>query len=221
MRVPRKPEVEARFRVLSPREFRHRVERAAGRLRARYAFVDTVLQPSTEGLPDVGTLRIRRYWRPRRECALLLSTVSTRRAGGPNTQYPLPAGKVRLYEGSPRDCLRVAHALGFQPAFRVHHSRGEVWKLPGGVEVVLERIRGRLGNHKVELGWWAEVAATGHGLRDAGRRLRSALQRLGMDTSAVAVASLPDVVSRALRRGGKGVGSVEPTGSTPGRRKRP
>lgn len=219
MRAPRRPEVEARFPVASPREFRHRVQRAAGRLRARYAFVDTVLRPSTEGLPEAGTLRIRRYWRPQSDCGLLLSSVPTRPVGGPNARSQLPSRKVRLYRGSPRDCLRMARALGFQPAFQVHHIRGEVWRLPGGVEVVLERIRGRMGKRRLELGWWAEVAATGNGLRDARRRLRGAVQRLGLDLRA-AVASLPEVVSRALRAGGEGVGSVEPARSTPRRRNR-
>lgn len=225
MRPPRKPEAEAevRFRVASPGEFRHRIQRAAGAFVSRYAFADTVLRPPGEpGAPDAGTLRVRRYRRPRSECALLLSATPARRAGGATVyRSRLPGGKVQLYQGSLRDCLRVARALGFQPAFRVDHTRGELWKLPGGAEVVLERIRGSGGGRRVELGWWAEVAARGRSVEDARRRLRAALRRLGLDDSAAAAASLPEAVASALRTGGGREGGVEPTGSKPGRRKRP
>ena len=212
--------VEVRFRLRSPEEFQEAVERVGGRLVSQYAFTDTLLRHRRHGTPPGATLRVRHY-RPRGPCALLLNaTVARRRRGLAFQVSSLPGGKVRLYEGSAQDCLRVAQVLGFEPSFQVEHVRGRVWQLPGGVEVVVERIRGRRGPTAVELGWWAEVAVVGTDLREAERRLRSALRRLHLDPEASYAGGLPRAVARALGREGVRAGNVEPGASNRGARRR-
>jgi hypothetical protein len=213
--------VEVRFRLRSPEEFQKQVERVGGRLVSQYAFTDTLLRHRRGGNPSGVTLRVRQYI-PRGPCALLLNaTVARRRRSLVFQISSLPGGKVRLYEGSARDCLRVAQALGFEPSFHVEHAQGRVWKLSGEVEVVVERILGRRGQTAVELGWWAEVAAAGSNLREAERRLRSALQGLGLDPGAGYPGGLPQAVAQALKRGRVRAGNVEPGASKPGGRRRP
>jgi hypothetical protein len=212
--------VEVRFRLRSPEEFQEEVEHVGGRLVSQYAFTDTLLRHRRHGTPPGVSLRVRHY-RPRGPCALLLNaTVAPRRRGLAFQVSSLPGGKVRLYEGSARDCLRVAQVLGFEPSFQVEHVRGRVWQLPGGVEVVVERIRGRRGPTAVELGWWAELAAVGSDLREAERRLRSALRRLHLDPEASYAGGLPRAVAQALAREGVRAGNVEPGASKPGARRR-
>ncbi len=205
--------------MFSTRGFGRRVEAAGGRLRFRYAFTDTVLRPARPrtGAEGKAVLRLREERRPQVRCRLLLSSGELDRTPGfAVKRSALPGGKVQLYEGGRGDALRVARALGFEPAFRIRHEQGRAWTLPGGVEVVLERVRGYGGGREVDLGWWAEVAVP-HGPL-ARRRLASTLVRLGLDPRSAVAQGLPEVVARALA--GAAGSRVEPRRSNP-RRRRP
>lgn len=211
-------EFEVRFRVASPPHLSRQVAQAGGQLRGRYSFTDTVFRRPGEGLWDgPAVLRLREEWRPRRRCRLLLSVSAPRKAGLPVTGSVLPGGKACLYEGRRSEAVRVARALGFEPAFRVHHRSGRAWKLPGRVEVVLERVVGTAGPVRLDLGWWAEVAVVASRPADAHRRLRSAVRRLQLDPREAVPEGLPRVVARALgvRAGRAGGGSRRTPGLKP------
>lgn len=208
-----------RFRLFSARGFGRRVEAAGGQLQFAYAFTDTVLRPARPCRKAEGgvVLRLREERRPQFRCRLLLSSGEVHRTQGfAVKRSALPAGKVPLYEGGRGDALRVARALGFEPAFRIRHERGRAWTLPGGVEVVLERVHAYGGGRGVDLGWWVELAVPDGPL--ARRRLASALMRLGLDPRSAVAQGLPEVARRALAGATKSC--VEPPRSNP-RRRRP
>jgi adenylate cyclase class IV len=201
-------ELEVRFRIAFPRQVARRVEQAGGILRARYAFTDTVFRRTGQrGAGQPAVLRLREEVRPLRRCRLLLSLAELRGGGLPFRGSALPGGKACLYEGRRGHALRVARALGFQPAFEVRHRSGRVWTLPGGVEVVLERVVARAGQVAVDLGWWVEVAVAAPRTAEARRKLRSAVRRLRLDPRDAVREGLPQVAARALAAArGQGLG---------------
>lgn len=125
----------------------------------------------------------------------------------------LGQGKVCLYEGTRRDVERVARALGFEPHFRIHHLRGRAWTLPGGAEVVVEKVRADGAGRAVELGWWAEVAVRVASAGQASRRMRSILRVLGLAGREGLSEGFPQFVARALA--GRPTPGVEPRRSRP------
>ncbi|ABU81844.1 CYTH domain-containing protein [Ignicoccus hospitalis] len=159
-------EAEARFFVHEG--FKETLERMGFKVVYEYKFVDHFYCPPGGWREEGKTLRAR-DWGGR--CEVLFTRVEKLKFGDLEFKRSLyPQGKVKLYEGSLEECVKLLEDMEFVKCGEVRKEEGYIMS-NGDVEVALEKINGK---------WVLEVEVEGADPNSAYLKMKEIMKLLGL-----------------------------------------
>ncbi|ALU12632.1 hypothetical protein EYM_05945 [Ignicoccus islandicus DSM 13165] len=159
-------EVEARFLV--DERFLEKLLSMGFKVIREYAFTDYFYEPPS-GWKGNKALRIRDWGN---SCEVLFDSIDVIETNGIKVKRSkFKEGKVKLYEGSRKECEKLLEEMEFQRKFVIEKERGYLLN-NGRYTVALERILGK---------WVLEVEVNGEDLEKAVSEMKRIMRELGLE----------------------------------------
>ena len=159
---------EAEVRFFVDENFKEKLEKMGFVVKFEYSFEDLFFCPPDGWKGEGKTLRARNWGD---ECEVLFTSVEKVKVGDVEfKRSKYPEGKVKLYEGSLKDCVQLLEDMEFVPCGVVKKEVGYIMS-DGRAEVALELINGR---------WVLEVEVKGEDPEAAASEIREVARRLGL-----------------------------------------
>jgi len=170
-------ECEIRFKIKEGKEFLKRASKLC-RIVEIYSFSDHYFIRGPRWKTGSTSLRIRE-WRIKNSkrvkiCEVLFSKTKEKRVGNLRMKQS-SYGKLKLFEGSKRECWKLVEELEFKYWLTIRKPMGYVLELKRrqntwSSRFVCEKIE--------KLGWWGEVEEHGKNIKAVKRRIEAAMNFL-------------------------------------------